>query len=108
MAYTLHTELINIFLKQGREEIDVQITVEEVDNTALSKKLINGISKKMDLNVFTATLERLIDILEEKYPSASIKIVDENKARSLNEKDENIVISTEIIVKFKFLGGNYN
>jgi predicted RNase H-like nuclease len=105
MAHTLHTEIINIFLEQRREEIDVQITVEEVDNTILSKKFINGISKKMDVNVFTVTLEDLIDNIEEKYPSASIRIVDENKLHTLNLKNENILVSTEIIVKFKFLSG---
>ncbi|WP_342762063.1 hypothetical protein [Bacillus sp. BR3(2024)] len=41
MAYTLHTRIINSFLEQGGKINQVQITVDEVDNTFPRKKLIN-------------------------------------------------------------------
>ncbi|HDR4461386.1 TPA: hypothetical protein QCP98_002146 [Bacillus cereus] len=103
MVFTLHTGVINSFLEQGREEIQVQITVEEIDNTILKKKLINQISRKMDVNVFAAILEELIDNLEKDFPSASIKVIDENKSSTLNEDSNNMFVSMGFIVKFKFL-----
>ncbi|HDR7760939.1 TPA: hypothetical protein QCY16_004563 [Bacillus cereus] len=103
MVFTLHTGVINSFLEQGREEIQVQITVEEIDNTILKKKIINEISRKMDVNVFAAILEELIDNLEKDFPSASIKVIDENKSSTLNEDSNNMFVSTGFIVKFKFL-----
>ncbi|WP_342762064.1 hypothetical protein [Bacillus sp. BR3(2024)] len=57
----------------------------------------------MDVNVFTATIEELIDNLEGEFPSASIKVVDENKSFILNENSENILTSKDYIVRFKFL-----
>ncbi|HDR4481008.1 hypothetical protein PDN50_22855 [Bacillus cereus] len=103
MAYTLHTWIIKSFLEQGGKINQVQITVEEVDNTIPRKNLINEVSQEMDVTVFTATIEEIIDNLEAEFPSASIKVVDENKSIILNENNTNILASKDFIVRFKFL-----
>ncbi|QWI78151.1 hypothetical protein JG486_29235 (plasmid) [Bacillus mycoides] len=103
MAYTLHTRIINSFLEQGEKINQVQITVEEVDNTIPRNSIINEVSKKMDVNDFTATIEGLIDNLEEEFPSASIKVIDENKSLILNENSKSILASKDFIVRFRFL-----
>ncbi len=103
LACNLHTMIINSFLEQGGAINQVQITIEEVDNTILRKNIINEVSQNMDVNVFTATIEEFIDNLQEEFPSASIKVVDENKSLILNEDSEDILASKDFIVRFKFL-----
>jgi len=103
MANTLHTNIINSFLVRRLSEAYVHITVEEVDNTTISKRTIDKLSGIMNVNTFTAALESIIDNLKETNPSASIKVVDEDTSQILNNSDRNVLVSTEIIVKFKFL-----